>query len=391
MSLRMAQSSTPILPLLLFAIGNFWPRSCLACRYNVRETGFVDLGAERYLLFCYAGRNTPIDSLSAVEEVARAALRDSPIALQMVPADVQQDHPALKYRKGTSNTSAPGFVLVSPDERSRPIPVQGWGDSFRPALQTAFRQITSSRFRETLIQHVARHYAVVLLLEGPNAAANAKAREAAKAAIGKISRQMKFMSKPVARGPVLLTLGPASFSEERILLWSLGVENELLAEPHAAVLYGRVRRIGPLVKGREITPDALYNILAMVGADCECGLDPRLIRGIGLPVQWNKQTRAVVSADLGFDPDNPMVITEVAHILKIRATLYPEPVRDSAAAAADDPFIPFVEDNKPVCPRVASANPLLARVAYVLSGAAALVVLAAVWIVVRARRRNSCA
>ena len=56
----MAQSSTPILLLLLFAIGNFWPRSCLACRYNVRETGFVDLGAERYLLFCYAGRNTPI-------------------------------------------------------------------------------------------------------------------------------------------------------------------------------------------------------------------------------------------------------------------------------------------------------------------------------------------
>lgn len=98
-----------------------------------------------------------------------------------------------------------------------------------------------------------------------------------------------------------------------------------------------------------------------------------------------------MSADLGFDPDNPMVITEVAYILKIRATLYPEPVRDSAAAAADDPFIPFVEDNKPVCPRVASANPLLARVAYVLSGAAALVVLAAVWIVVRARRTNSCA
>jgi hypothetical protein len=309
----------------------------------------------------------------------------------MVPWDVPQDHPALKYRQGTGNASAPGFVLVSPDERSRPIPVQGQGETLRPALQTAFRQIASSRFREILIHHVARHYAVVLLLEGPKAAANAKAREAANAAIEKISRQMKFMSKPVARGPVLLTLGPASFSEERILLWSLGVENELLAEPHAAVLYGRVRRIGPLVKGREITPDALYNILAMVGADCECGLDPRLIRGIGLPVQWNKQTRAVVSADLGFDPDNPMVITEVAYILKIRATLYPEPVRDSAAAAADDPFIPFVEDNKPVCPRVASANPLLARVAYVLSGAAALVVLAAVWIVVRARRTNSCA
>lgn len=387
----MARSSTPILLLLLFAISNFWPQSCLACRYNVRETGFVDLGAERYLLFCYAGRNTPIESLSAIEEVARAALRDSPIALQMVPADVQQDHPALKYRKGTRNTSAPGFVLVSPDERSRPIPVQGWGDSFRPALQTAFRQITSSRFRETLIQHVARHYAVVLLLEGPNAAANAKAREAAKAAIEKINRQMKFMPKPVASGPVLLTLEPASFSEERILLWSLGLEDGILAEPCAAVLYGRVRRIGPLVKGREIAPEALYNILSVVGADCECGLDPRTIRGIGLPVQWNKQTRAVVAANLGFDPDNPMVMTEVAHILKIRAALYPGSVRESASASANDPFVPFVEDKKPVCSRATSANPVLPILAYVLSGAAALVVLAAVWMVLRARRRNSCA
>lgn len=388
----MAQSSTPILLLLLFAISNFWPQSCLACRYNVRETGFVDLGVERYLLFCYAGRNTPIDSLSAIEEVARAALRDSPITLQMVPADVQQDHPALKYRKGTRNTWAPGFVLVSPDERSRPVPVQGWGDSFRPALQKAFRQITSSRFRETLVQHVARHYAVVLLLEGPNAAANAKAREAAKAAIEKINRQMKFMPKPVASGPVLLTLEPASFSEERILLWSLGLEDGILAEPCAAVLYGRVRQIGPLLKGDDITPEALHNILSVIGADCECGLDPRVIRGIGLPVRWNKQIRAYVAADLGFDPDNPMVMTEVAQIMKMRATLYPWTTRQAASTAADDLPVPFVEDTKRSGSRTASAgNPLWTTLAYVLCGAGALVVLAAARMVLRARRRNSCA
>jgi hypothetical protein len=144
------------------------------------------------------------------------------------------------------------------------------------------------------------------------------------------------------------------------------------------------------VKGREITPEALYDILSVVGADCECGLDPRMMRGIGLPVQWNKQTRAVVAADLGFDPDNPMVMTEVAHILKIGATLYPRPARAGAAGAAGDRFVPYVEDHKPAGSRTASENPMLPVLAYVFCGAAAVVVIAAAWMALRARRRDSC-
>jgi len=30
----------------------------LACRYNVRETGFVDLGMEPYILYAYIDSNT---------------------------------------------------------------------------------------------------------------------------------------------------------------------------------------------------------------------------------------------------------------------------------------------------------------------------------------------
>jgi len=385
----MPRSCGPFLLFLLLALSSLCPQTCLACRYNVRETGFVDLGVERYFLFCYAGRDTPSDSLSAAEEIAEVAFRDSPVVLQIVPADVQEGHPALRYRKRTKDTSSPSFVLVSPTERSRPIPVQDSDDTFRPAFEKACRQITSSAFRETLVQHLARHYGVVLILEGPNADANVKAREAARAAIETINRQMRFMPKRVARGPFLLTLKPDSFSEERILLWSLGLEKEVLAEPHAAVLYGRARRIGPLLKGDEITQETLYNILSVVGADCECGLDPRMLRGIGLPVKWDKKTRAVVAADLGFDPDNPMVMTEVSHIMKMRATLYPWSAREGASAAKDDLPVPFVEDTEPTSSRAASASPLWTTLAYTLSGVAGLVVLAAVWMILRARRRNS--
>jgi hypothetical protein len=387
----MPRSFGPLLWFLVLALSSLYPQTCLACRYNVRETGFVDLGVERYFLFCYVGRDTPSDLLSVIEETAEAAFRDSPVVLQVVPADAQKDHPALKYRESAKGTPFPSFVLVSPTERSRPIPVQGSDNTFRQALDTACRRIASSAVRETLVQRVARHYAVVLLIEGPNETANARARKAAEAAIETINRQMAFMPKPVTRGPVLLTLKPDSFSTERILLWSLGVlDEEVLAQPHAAVIYGKARRIGPLLKGDQITQQTLENILFIVGADCECGLDPRLYSGIGLPVKWNKETRAFVAADLGFDPDNPMVMIEVSQIMKIRAAMYPWSPRERPSAAADDLPVPFVEDNKPAGTRAAAANPWLTSVVYILSGVAGLVVVVTLWMVLRARRRDSC-
>jgi hypothetical protein len=113
------------------------------------------------------------------------------------------------------------------------------------------------------------------------------------------------------------------------------------------------------------------------------------IRGIGLPVKWNKETRAIVAADLGFDPDNPMVMTEVSHILKMRETPYPWAAREGVTAAVDDLPVPFVVDTKPIGPKAPPPNPLLTNLAYALSGVAGLVVVVAVWMVLRARRRNS--
>ena len=357
--------------LLLCLLAVVWPQTALPCRYTVRETGFVDMGVERYLLRWHPGSDTPKQAIVTVERIAQEAFRDSPVILEIVTAGV------------------PGLELVAPDGRSLSIPVSGSGKAFETALQDACRRIAGSAFRETLVQHLTRQYGVVLLLEGASADANARAREAAGAAIDKINREMKFMPKPVAHGPSLLVLKADSFSEESILLWSLGPDERTLAEPHVAVLYGRARRIGPLLKGGEITQQTLYNILSLVGADCECGLDPRLLRGIALPVNWNKQTRAFVAAELGFDPDNPMVMDEVSHILKMRANLHPRPTRQGSRAAVDDLPVPFVEDGEPAGSKAAPANPLLKNLAYTLSGIAGLVVLAAVWMVLRARWRDS--
>ncbi|MCP5111939.1 MAG: hypothetical protein GY953_14010 [bacterium] len=352
------------LPALLLLLSAMVPQAGLGCRFNVRETGFVDLGIERYFVFCYVDREIP----AADERMAERALRDSPVVFETVPVGRQDDHPALKYLKESKLTKLPALVLVSPDESTRVI--------------TALEEVVDSPFRKTIVDHVARHYGVVLIVEGADPRANAQAGQAAAEAAAAIEERMDSLPKPIKRGPVVLTLPRGSLARESLLLWSLGIDEEALAETHAAVLYGRVRRIGPVLRGDEITREVLYNILSVVGADCECGIDPSLFRGVGLPVRWDSKTQAAVAAELGFDPENPLIRTEVSQIMRLRATLYPWALseREQRTEAIDDLPVPFVEDTE---------NPALGNLLYTFAGIAGLALLGAVFLLLRASRRQS--
>ena len=344
--------------------------AALGCRYNVRETGFVDLGLERYFLFCFTGE----DDDTAAEGTAAEVLRDSRVAFEAVSPSAREGHPASKYLEAVNGASRPAFVMVSPSESVHVI------DDME-ALEMA----VASPLMKKIAENLAGAYGVVLLVEGDDDSANAKAREAAESAIEEIEKQLPYMPKPIERGPALLTLRRESVAGERTLLWSLGLEDESFAEPRAAVLYGRARWIGPLLKGDEITGRALYGFLALVGADCECGLDPTLLRGVGLPVRWGRDAQAVVARDLGFDPENPMVKTEVSQILHMQSAIYPWNVtaREDRAHVVDDLPVPFVEDTE-VDSGFAWTSALLT-----FAGMAVAALLAAAFLLLRARRRKS--
>jgi hypothetical protein len=98
-----------------------------------------------------------------------------------------------------------------------------------------------------------------------------------------------------------------------------------------------------------------------------------------------------VAANLGFDPDNPMVMTEVSQILKLRASLYPWSFSkrlDKPAALYDLP-VPFVEDTEPLSASVVGDDPVLSMSLYALAGIGALVVIVVAFMVFRAARRTS--
>lgn len=291
-----------------------WP--AYGCRYNVREVGFIDLGIEPYHLFGYVAEDTPTQVVTDLQNAVEATLFNTNIRFEVVAADADANHPALSYLAGHKITQTPAAVLVSPDGQSRPILTGAPVDSLETALPAALEAILSSPTREELLEKAADGYGVVLLMEGPDAQSNTEARTAITTAMGRIEEQLEFLPKPIARGPELVVVDRQSLPREEVLLWSMGLEPEDVNAPHAAVFYGRGRWIGPMFKGELIHEDHLTELLFIIGADCECGLDHRWLQGTMLPARWDEALQAKAAESLGFDPENPMIKMEMISIVR---------------------------------------------------------------------------
>jgi hypothetical protein len=241
----------------------------------------------------------------------------SNIKFEIINVDQQKDHAATKYFETISINSFPAAVLLSPDGQSLAINISKTDQPFKKTLKSALDGILMSPKREEIVGKVIQSYAVLLLIEGKRAKENESAYKAASAAIERIDRNLDLFPKPIENPPVLVVLNATSIPREKILLWSLGLNTDVIAKPHAVVLYGRARWIGPLFKGEEITRDYLSEILFIVGADCECGLDREWLQGTMLPLRWDKKMQAHAVKNLGFDPENPLIKMEVNHIMRM--------------------------------------------------------------------------
>jgi len=308
----MIKASRLILALCACSVVGVLPAS--ACRYNVRETGFVDLGIEPYVLCFYVDANTPAELAGKLRRISDEVLAGSNILPRLVDIDKQKGHPAIKHLD-SAGLSVPAGVLISPDGQSLPVPLSQPGQSLEQTLRGALDKILFSPKRKELLKAVAKAYGVVLVVEGPDPARNAEAKKAASAAIEHVKSQMDYMPKPVKYPPELVVLDAKSLAGEQVLLWSLGLEAKDVNEPHAIVLYGRARWIGPLFKGDQITMEDLASVLFIVGADCECGFDYRWLQGTMLPAKWTRKLHELAVDSLGFDPESPMIKMEIGSIV----------------------------------------------------------------------------
>jgi hypothetical protein len=305
------------LPTILFVAGILLPtQTTSACRFTVRDVGFADLGVGAHYVFLFVDKNAPADFQAGLEGVLSTVLADTNMYAEIVNVDDSADHPAVEFTKTHDIKSFPAAILFAPDERTRPIVTDSGYEQFGEKLSTAVSAILHSPMQKEILQGSAATYGVVLLIEGKDPKENTAAADAAAAAIKTVEMNMDFLPKPIEKPPIVVTLSRKDFQTEENLLWFLNLDADKIDHTHAAVFYGRSRLLGPVLTGENLTEDILTNILAIVGADCECGLDRKWMQGPMLTAKISGKMQTDLVESLGFDPDNPMIKMEMSMILR---------------------------------------------------------------------------
>lgn len=287
------------------------------CIYNVRDIGFADLAPHPYRLFCFIQDNTPLRVTSALKQISYTAFLDSNIKIEIINVDQDKSHPAMEYFRFWEIESFPAAVLLSPTGRSLVLPLSAPHKSFDKAIRSSFTQAISSPIREEILDHIVKSYCVILLIEGKDETENLKAYEIASSTTQKIAKIMGQLPKRIEAPPHIIVMPQESISEESVVIWSLGLDADRANKPHIAVIYGRGRRMGPLLMGEKITGNRLYKLLSVIGLSCDCGLDKKWMMGPLLPLRWDEKIRSDVVKLLGFDAENPMIKTEMSSIISL--------------------------------------------------------------------------
>lgn len=283
--------------------------AALACRYTVRDVGFVDFGGEPFRL-CWVTAGHAESRQTAFREIAAAVLYASNVEYQVV---TETTHPAMA---AVDVNAGPALVLISPTGGSSYVLARAGeipGD--RDELWELIESIVSCPVRERVLKTAVDTFCTVLLVEGANAKDNQLARRTIDRSMRRLHNVAGQLPRSIGDGPVLRIISAADRSTEGVLLWGLGVDPEYADQTHVAVLYGRGRRMGPLLSELDITANEILRRLTLIGQSCECELDRAWIRGTALPVRWSAKRDREVYEKLGFDPASPFVQAEINRIM----------------------------------------------------------------------------
>jgi len=333
---RMNRLFNKILIIVLFA-GLFYSSGASACRYTVREIGFSDIGSEPYLINVFTKSDTPEENYSTIEKLSFALLYDANIKLRIINIDKEKDPATLNYLEKYNFQTFPSALFVTPLGQSMVCSLSYPGRSFDESAYLMLESVVSSETRNSLIDQLLTSYCVVMVIEGKNVQGNKKAMQEAQKAIREISGSLDQLPKVVSSPPDILVIPREKINEEKILLMSIGITEEDLIEPSVVVIYGRGRIMGPVLRGEQITNRRLFNLLTVVGADCECGLDNSWLLGRMMPLRWEGSVQAEVIKMLDFDVENPLIKAEMSQILSIK------PIPDDPMNPLDNNLLGYSE------------------------------------------------
>lgn len=350
----------------------------LACKYSVRDVGFVDLQSSDYQLWLISedieGATSGALSSEAAAwlAVARTVLVDTNVEPAVVarselaerwPAQASLPAEVLQWLDADSRQGRLRSLLVLPDGQAwypvewsaAPTSAAAVADSVGPSPQYTdqrrpdsplsgelvtdlwwddLERLVDSPLRQQLLDQMLSSHCLVLVFEGSEADGNQRAREVAQRAIDRSDRWLADLPKATAGPPRMHVVTADQRRQEGLLMWSLGIDASPLAEQSipigdwagavlspdemlagVVVLFGRLRPMGPPIFEPLLTAVELGERMQLVGADCECGLDRSWMQGRMAVHRWDDDRRQVAAESLGFDAENTMVKVEISRIL----------------------------------------------------------------------------
>ena len=258
-----------------------------ACRYTVRELGFVNLDGTPWTLVYLS--TDPSFTLPVLAN-------DVNVRSILVDPTTDPNHPAALMSDQTVTA-----VLLGPTGRTLSL-----------HSDDPIREATESPLRRRLAAEALDTFAFLLLKLGQDENENDHARRVAAGARAKLAALAPHLPRPVSHPLRVIELTSEDSASERVLLWSLGMDQSDNAA--IAIVYGRGRRAGePLFGAFDETE--LTTQLALVGESCECETDRAWLHEPTAPMRWPEASAYAAPEALGFDPASPMVHAEVRRIL----------------------------------------------------------------------------
>ena len=279
-----------------------------SCRYTIREIGYSDIGSEPHYLYIFTNSETSEKEISSIHNLSHSILNETNVKLKLFDADKE------KY----NIKSFPSGVFVFPGGGYMIFSLKQAGRSLYESVWMLLDNLVTSTCRKTIKAKLLQAYCVVLVVEGDNRQQNENVLLETKKAVREITRMLDQMPKVVDSPPAVVVLPRKDIPDERLLLTSLGITEKETGMPSVAILYGRGRIMGPVLQGDLISRDIIHNLLSIVGADCECGLDHSWILGRMIPLRWESSVQNELAKNLGFDIENPMVRSEMSQILSLK-------------------------------------------------------------------------
>lgn len=262
-----------------------------ACRFTIREIGYSQLNLGYFILHL---ETDTLQNRKLVNEFTNLAYAYS------IDANI-------KYRVSHSQGQKP--VLRCLTSEGEVIAQQNIVSS--SGIQTFIRDLLFSPMRQAMEKQMGNAFAFVVCFYDKE---KGRLNNEVEKALVQFRKIAPHLDKDVSEEILQLVVSDPERYQEKWLLKSMGLSAEA-KEPVVVVLYGRGRLAGEPLVGELITADRLFRQLVTLGTDCECGIDLSPLLKNAIPYNWDDKMRQDVSDMLGFDVDNPMILSEMGRIL----------------------------------------------------------------------------